>query len=180
MTQNPIAENLQKKGSPDKANSLRPMAVRKRAAARLASVQLGYSAEVTAQPLLEAIPDFLDNYAEDIARQLRVKNMDEDHFQAVVSGVQSQKEKLDKIIAAGLSKGWTMARLARTELVILRAGILELDTMPHIPARAILSEYSSLADAFNADVSFVNALLDRLARQLRTAEMSLSKKSDQI
>ena len=29
-----------------------------------------------------------------------------------------------------------MMRLARTELVILRAGILELDGMPHIPARA--------------------------------------------
>ena len=80
------------------------------------------------------------------------------------------------MIAASLSKGWTMARLARIELVILRAGILELDSMPNIPARAILSEYASLADAFNADVGFVNALLDSLARQLRTLEMSSSGK----
>ena len=178
MTQNPIIEHPPKKGSPDKSDPLRPMAVRKRAAARVASVQLGYSAEVTSQPLLEAIPAFLDNYAEDIARQLRVKKMDDDHFQAVVAGVDSRKAELDEMIAAGLSEGWTMARLARTELVILRAGILELDSMPHIPARAILSEYASLADAFNADVGFVNALLDSLARrQLRTAEMSSSGKS---
>lgn len=176
MTYNPIPEPPTKKDSPDKSDPLRPMAVRRRAAARLASVQLGYSAEFTAQPLLEAIPAFLENYAKDIARQLRVKKMDDDHFQAVVAGVDSRKVELDEMIVAALSEGWTMARLARTELVILRAGILELESMPHIPARAILSEYASLADAFNADVGFVNALLDRLARQLRTAEMSSSGK----
>ena len=72
-----------------------------------------------------------------------------------------------------------MTRLARTELVILRAGILELDSMPRIPARAVLSEYASIADAFNADVRFVNALLDGLARRkLRTAEMSAPGKID--
>ena len=176
MTYNSVADNFTKSDSSDKGGSLRPMAVRKRAAARLASVQLGYGAEVTAQPLLEAIPAFLENYAEDIARQLRVKKMDENHFQAVVSGVDSRKTEFDQMIAASLSKGWTMARLARIELVILRAGILELDSMPNIPARAILSEYASLADAFNADVGFVNALLDSLARQLRTLEMSSSRK----
>ena len=178
MTYNPIAENQPNKGSHGRAEPLRPMAVRKRAAARLASVQLGYSAEVTGQPVIEAIPTFLENYAEDIALQLRVKKIDEEHFQAVVSGVESRKLELDQMIMIGLSEGWTIARLAQTELVILRAGILELDSMPHIPARAVLSEYAGLADAFNADVGFVNALLDRLARQLRTVEMSSSEKSD--
>ena len=63
--------------------------------------------------------------------------------------------------------------------MILRAGIIELDGMLHIPARAVLSEYSSIADAFNADVSFVNALLDGLARRkLRIAEMSAPGKAD--
>jgi len=83
------------------------------------------------------------------------------------------------MIADGLSEGWTLMRLARIELVILRAGILELDGMPHIPARAVLSEYASIADAFNTDVRFVNALLDGLARRkLRTAEMSVPGKAD--
>ena len=83
------------------------------------------------------------------------------------------------MIADGLSEGWTLMRLARIELVILRAGILELAGMPHIPARAVLSEYASIADAFNADVRFVNALLDGLARRkLRTAEMSAPGKAD--
>ena len=179
MTQKTIVENLSQKDSNEKAGHLRPTAVRRRAAARLASVQLCYSAEVTGQSLLEAMPTFLDNYADDIARQLRVKKMDSEHFYAVVSGVNNRRVELDKMIANGLSEGWTLMRLARTELVILRAGILELDDMPHIPARAVLSEYSSIADAFNADVRFVNALLDALARKkLRTAEMSAHGKTD--
>ena len=179
MTQNTIFENLSKKDSNEKSSHLRPTAVRRRAAARLASVQLGYTAEVTGQSLLEAIPAFLDNYANDIARQLRVKKMDNEHFYAVVSGVNNRKEELDKMIAGGLSEGWNMMRLARTELVILRAGILELDGMPHIPARAVLSEYASIADAFNVDVRFVNALLDGLARRkFRAAEMSVPREAD--
>ena len=156
----------------NKSGKLRPMAVRRRAAARLASVQLGYSTDLTSQSLLEAVPAFLDVYAGDIARQLRVKKMDEEHFQALVSGVDSRKAELDTIIADALSDGWTMSRLARPELAILRAGVFELDSMPHIPARAVLSEYASLADAFQADVAFVNAVLDRLARRFRVVEMS--------
>ena len=179
MTQKTIVDNLSRKDSNEKACLLRPTAVRRRAAARLASVQLGYSAEVTGQTLLEAVPTFLDNYADDIARQLRVKKMDSEHFYAVVSGVNKRRAELDQMIADGLSDGWTLMQLAGTELVILRAGILELDGMPHIPARAVLSEYASIADAFNADVRFVNALLDGLARRkLRTAEMSAPGKDD--
>ena len=172
MTDASVVRNAKVSSETNKTAKLRPMAVRRRAAARLASVQLGYSTDLTSQSLLEAVPAFLDVYAGDIARQLRVKKMDEDHFQALVSGVDSRKAELDRIIAEALSDGWTMSRLARPELAILRAGVFELDSMPHIPARAVLSEYASLADAFQADVAFVNAVLDRLARQFRVVEMS--------
>lgn len=172
MTKPTAVKNANTSSDTSKSDKLRPMAVRRRAAARLASVQLGYSTDLTSQSLLEAVPAFLDVYAGDIARQLRVKKMDEEHFQALVSGVDSRKAELDGLIADALSDGWTMSRLARPELAILRAGVFELDSMPHIPARAVLSEYASLADAFQADVGFVNAILDRLARQFRVVEMS--------
>jgi len=172
MTDTSAADNPKPSSGNRTKDELRPMAVRRRAASRLAAVQLGYSTDLTRQSLLEAVPAFLEAYSGDIARQLRVKKMDEDHFQALVSGVDSRKVELDSLIADALSDGWTMARLARPELAILRAGGFELDSMPHIPARAVLSEYASLADAFQADVGFVNALLDRLARRFRVVEMS--------
>ena len=44
--------------------------------------------------------------------------------------------------------------------------------MPHIPAKAVISEYASLTDAYQGDVKFVNAITDRIARVLRVQEMS--------
>ena len=44
--------------------------------------------------------------------------------------------------------------------------------MPHIPAKAIISEYAGLTDAYQGDVKFVNAVMDRLARELRELEMA--------
>ena len=118
------------------------------------------------------MPAFLDVYVGDIARQLRVKKMDEDHFQALVSGVDSRKAELDRIIAEALSDGWTMSRLARPELAILRAGVFELDSMPHIRHVRSCLNMPAWRMAFQADVAFVNAVLDRLARQFRVVEMS--------
>jgi N utilization substance protein B len=65
-----------------------------------------------------------------------------------------------------------MERLALHELSVLRAGIFELKVMPHIPALAVLSEYSGLADIFQCDVGFINAILDKLARQYRKIELA--------
>jgi N utilization substance protein B len=53
----------------------------------------------------------------------------------------------------------------------LRCGAFELTAMPHIPARAVVSEYAALSDAFGCDVGFVNAVLDGLARCARIVEM---------
>jgi transcription termination factor NusB len=72
--------------------------VRKRAAARLATVQLGYEIEMTGRDILEAIPEFLTHYADDIARQLKVNRLDEDHFQALTMGVHAQLKLLDRMI----------------------------------------------------------------------------------
>jgi len=152
-------------------SGLRPVVVRKRAGARIAAVQLAYSLCVTGQEMQRALPEFLDHYAQIIARQLKVKTIDDEHFQLLASGMYTDKEAIDTDIAASLSEGWSLQRLGIHEVCILRAGIFELKAMAHIPARAILSEYAGLADIFSCDVSFINAVLDRLARRFRTAEL---------
>ncbi len=64
-----------------------------------------------------------------------------------------------------------MARLGTHELSILRLGCYELQSLPHIPALAIISEYAAIAEEFNADTGFINAVLDQLARHFRALEM---------
>jgi len=70
-----------------------------------------------------------------------------------------------------MENGWSLDRLARIELSVLRCGAYELRSMPHIPARAAVSEYAALSDACGCDVGFVNAVLDRLAHNARIVEM---------
>ena len=173
------SDKVSSKASPTAAKkgegNLRPTAVRKRAAARLATVQLGYEIEMTGRDILEAIPEFLTHYADDIARQLKVNKLDEDHFQALTMVVHAQLKLLDRMIDESLDEGWSRERLARHDICILRAGICELMDMPHIPVRAVLSEYAGMAEVFQSDVAFINAVMDRHARILRTEELAAQK-----
>ena len=82
-----------------------------------------------------------------------------------------RRQATDAEIAAQLAEGWSLDRLARIELSLLRCGAYELRSMPHIPARAAVSEYAALSDACGCDVGFVNAVLDRMAYDARIVEM---------
>ena len=57
---------------------------------------------------------------------------------------------------------------------ILRVAAYELLARPTVPARVIIAEYVDLAFAYydDKDPGMVNAVLDRLARALRSAEMT--------
>ena len=78
-------------------------------------------------------------------------------------------------IAACLASGWTLERLTLIERSLLRAGTLELCQMPHLPARAVVSEYAGLGDAVGGDVGFINAVLDKVAKKARVVEMGQSR-----
>ncbi len=156
------------------SGNLRPTAVRKRTAARLAAIQLGYELEMTGRDILQAMPEFLLSYGNDIARQLKVKKLDEVHFQTLTMSVCTKVVSLDRMIDEALADGWSRERLARHDICILRAGICELLDMPHIPVRAVLAEYAGLAEVFQSDVAFINAIMDRHARNLRIDELAVS------
>jgi len=60
---------------------------------------------------------------------------------------------------------------------VLRAGAYEVDRRRDIPARVIISEYVDVAQAFvdPDETGMVNAVLDEMARQLRTTEFEPSR-----
>ena len=43
--------------------------------------------------------------------------------------------------------------------------------MAKTPVKVIIKEYTAIAHAYNSDVSFINAILDKVARKLRTKEI---------
>ncbi len=169
------SEAVEKKNSVSQKSgggNLRPAAVRKRTAARLAAIQLGYKIEMTGRDIIQAMPEFLRSYGNDIARQLKVKKLDEEHFQALTMSVFTKVASLDQMIDEALGDGWSKERLARHDICILRAGICELQDMHHIPVRAVLAEYTGMAEVFQSDVAFINAIMDKHARNLRVDELA--------
>ena len=150
---------------------LKAVPVRRRSAARLAAVQITYQSLITGQSSLNLVHQFLANYADDVAKSFKVKHLDEAHLSALYSGVENNVEAIDSAIATQLVDGWSLDRLTRIELSVLRCGAYEIKSMQHIPVRAVVSEYAALSDACGCDVAFVNAVLDQLARAVRIIEM---------
>ena len=159
-------------------NTLKPVPVRRRSAARLAAIQLAYQSHMSGHSVTEFMPDFLQHYTDDIRKSFKVKDLDNAHLTALATSVEASRDSLDETVGECLADGWTPDRLTVLDLAVLRAGACELISMPHLPARAVVSEYAALADVCGCDVGFVNAVLDRVARSSLVIEMQTGKAGD--
>lgn len=155
----------------DTGSTMKPTPVRRRSAARLAAVQMSYQGQISGQSVAEFLPVFLQHYSDDIRKSFRVKDLDSGHLNELATAIEARREEFDEILAGCLVEGWTLDRMTMIDRAVLRAGACELVSMPHLPARAVVSEYAALADVCGCDVGFINAILDRVARDARRVEM---------
>ena len=155
----------------DTGSTMKPTPVRRRSAARLAAVQMSYQGQISGQSVAEFLPVFLQHYSDDIRKSFRVKDLDSGHLNELATAIEARCEEFDEILAGCLAEGWTLDRMTMIDRAVLRAGACELVSMPHLPARAVVSEYAALADVCGCDVGFINAILDRVARDARRVEM---------
>ena len=100
----------------------------------------------------------------------QAERVDRDYFNALVTAIAEQREALDLRIAA-LSE-IPPAALDPVEHAILWVGLHELQVCLELPYRVALAEAVQLAKQFGATDghNFVNAVLDRAARELRPLE----------
>jgi N utilization substance protein B len=140
-----------------------------RSAARLAAVQALYQQAMGGVPVAKLLTEFHDHRLGDDLDGERLAPADRDFFDDLVSGALARAGELDMLIAARLAGGWTLERLDRPMHALLRAGAYELVARADVPAAAVISEYVDVARAFHGEreVGFVNALLDRLAKDVR-------------
>lgn len=141
-----------------------------RAASRLAAVQALYQHQLEAVPLARLLDEFHrhrlgaeiegDQYAEaEVA-----------FFDDVVSGTIARRDEIDALLGERLASGWTVARLDKTMLQILRAGAWELVARADVPTATVIGEYVDVAHAFfdKRESNFVNGVLDAVAKAVRT------------
>ncbi len=155
------------------ASELTPTdARRRRSAARLAAVQALYQHATSGTPQARLLAEFHDHRLGTEVEDEPLAAADQDFFDDVVMGTLARIDEIDGLVASYLGTGWTLDRLDRLMLQILRAGAYELVARPDVPRAAVVSEYVDVAHAFyeQREAGFVNALLDRLGRSVRAAD----------
>lgn len=89
------------------------------------------------------------------------------YLTTLVSGVQSNKEAIDQAISQNLKK-WSLSRLERTNLLILRLAAYELLYQPEVDKRVVMNEAIELTKSYNDEKAskFVNGVLQSIANQI--------------
>jgi N utilization substance protein B len=133
-----------------------------RSVARKLALQALYRWQLNAGPWQDLVQEFGD--AEDMPKA------DREYFRALVEGVWHSREALDARLALLGDRAPDL--LDPIEHAILLMGLFELTSRHEVPYRVAINEAVSLAKRFGATDGhkFVNAILDRAARELRPAE----------
>jgi transcription antitermination protein NusB len=143
-----------------------------RGAARLAAVQALYQMDVGGAGVLEVVSEYeAHRLGQEIDGEQYLK-ADASWFRSIVSGVVRDQLKLDPMIKNSLQDDWALSRLDSTVRAILRAGSFELIERKDVPVAVIVNEYVEIAQAFfdEDEPKLVNAVLDRIAKQVRGAQ----------
>jgi N utilization substance protein B len=145
----------------------------RRRAARFGAVQALYQIEMSGTAADAVITEFEDHRLKDLLEPLEVADqaprVDRAWFADVTRGAWLMAPELDPRIEATLASGWSLARAGYLLRAVLRAGAFELAARRNVPAGVVVNEYVALAHAFlsSDEAGFVNAVLDRLAGELR-------------
>ena len=113
--------------------------------------------------------EFNDNSIEDVletaaeARDL----VPDDYINRVFKGVYDSLGELDSLISESLV-GWSITRISKTALCIMRLAIFEMKYIEEIPVSVSINEAVELCKKYATenDASFVNGILSTVAKVL--------------
>lgn len=84
----------------------------------------------------------------------------------LANGVYENTETIDECISAHLKKGWSIKRISKSSLAILRLAVYEMKYNDDIPDSVAINEAVELAKKYTIDESkFVNGVLGAISRE---------------
>jgi N utilization substance protein B len=146
----------------------------RRQAARLAAVQALYQWQEGQDAPADIIEQFLSVRTGEEGEGGMRRDADKPLFRDVVEGAVGHKDELQETVSSALAQEWTWARVDRLVRAILLAGAYELVHRKDVPPKVAINEYVEIAHAFydQGEPTFVNSVLDRVARQVRGADLA--------
>jgi transcription antitermination protein NusB len=140
-----------------------------RSAARLYAVQALFQMEQTAQTVDQIKVEFMDHRFGATYEGNEMTEGDPDHFGRVMDDAVNYQAPIDQATDRALVAKWPIARIDPTLRALFRAAGAEFrDT--GTPPKVVIAEYVDVARAFfpeGKEASFVNAVLDHMAREAR-------------
>ena len=140
-----------------------------RSAARLAAVQALYQQHMEKTKLAKLLDEFHQHRLGREIEDDQYADADVAFFDDVVAGVDARRDEIDEKLTEKLAEGWSIKRLDKTMLQILRAGSYELMARKDVKVGVVINEYVDVAKAFfdDREAKFVNGVLDAVAKAVR-------------
>lgn len=134
--------------------------------ARELALQILYAIDANPSATLR---ETLQNFREGQEVSTRVR----DFAEGLVQGVQGQRTEIDAAIKAR-SKNWTLARMPRVDLNVMRLAVYELMFRTDIPKKVTINEAIEIVRRYGDkdSPSFVNGILDEIEACAKTEESS--------
>ena len=134
----------------------------KRKRSREIAMELLFSMEISKNSYEETIECFVEDYEMDL------KTIDLEYIKEVMKSVVDHKEEIDEIIKNSLIN-WTIERVSKVNLVIVRLAIAEMLYIDDVPEVVAINEAIELTKKYSDDksVSFVNGALDKAFKNIK-------------
>lgn len=135
--------------------------------ARVAAIQVLYQAAMTHTSIAQVSKQFEEHRLDQEIDGFALK-ADRAFFRRLTTGIANDAQALSLMVQEKL-KNRQVGRLEYVLQAILMTGAFELQALRDVPARTTIDEYTEIAAAFfdEGERALVNAVLDRLARELR-------------
>ncbi len=111
--------------------------------------------------------DVVDEDAED--KSVKLSPADRKYIQTVIDGVKEHKKDIDGIISE-FAKGWSIERLIKVDVAVLRFGVFEMTYLnDKIPPEVSINEAVEISKKYGTEKSkaFVNGVLSSYYKKLK-------------
>lgn len=110
------------------------------------------------------------DYLEQIEMFLEQENITDDktkqYINEIISGIQENNENIEKQIVQNIKSGWSISRISKVDLTLLKLGIFEI-LFSKLPYKVVINEVVELSKKYGDDnsKSFVNGVLASIVKQ---------------
>ncbi len=110
------------------------------------------------------------DYLEQIEMFLEQENITDEktkqYINEIISGIQENNENIEKQIVQNIKSGWSISRISKVDLTLLKLGIFEI-LFSKLPYKVVINEVVELSKKYGDDnsKSFVNGVLASIVKQ---------------